>query len=251
MEISMRSIHTHLKSTSFRTPLLVTLVTLVFVAFGSNTSAQDDGDERLSARGVAALVQSFYDQRDAFSADFEQVQFTRVHNHTERGRGRVVFEKPGRMRWDYEEPNGKVFVSDGETMTIYEPPAEGEERGQLIQRPISEDQLPAALSFLTGTGRLDRDFTFRLLNAERYGFSAGYVLELRPREETPHFERVLFYVQITGEGRRRAGVIRRVLILDQHGNRNSLTFRNMSFPEDVPDSRFSYRAPSNARRVQQ
>ncbi len=223
--------------------------TSLSAAFCALALAPALAQERLSARQVAALVQSFYDQSTSFTADFRQQQYTKVHDRTERASGRVVFEKPGKMRWDYAAPNGQVFVSDGETLLVYQPPDEGERHGQLIERAMSEHQLPQAFSFLTGTGRLDRDFRFRLLNAQREGFRNGYVLELRPREPTPQYERVLFFVRIVERGEQRAGVIQRVLIIDSSGNRNRFDFRNMRFPGDIPDSRFRYRPPAGTRRV--
>ncbi|MEM6954619.1 MAG: outer membrane lipoprotein carrier protein LolA [Myxococcota bacterium] len=218
-----------------------------FVALGEGPAKAQQA--RRSARDVAALVQSFYDQRRAFEADFDQRQFTKIQNHTQEARGHVTFEKPGKMRWDYDEPNGQVFVSDGGRLTIYQPPEEGESVGQVIEREISEHQLPLAFSFLTGTGRLDNDFTFRLLDAARQSFE-GYVLELRPREPTPHYDRVLFFVQLHEAQSGVAPVIHRVLIEDSAGNRNEFTFRNLRLPRDIPDARFRYRPPRNARRVQ-
>src|SRR5690606_26884686 len=118
-------------------------------------------------------------------------------------------------------------------LQIYQPPDEGETEGQLIDRAMSEDQLPLAFSFLTGTGRLDRDFRLRLVDAARQGFEGGYVLELRPRRPTPHYDRVLFFIRIVGEGERRAGVIQRVLILDASGNRNRFDFSEQRFNREV------------------
>ncbi|MBX3249161.1 MAG: outer membrane lipoprotein carrier protein LolA [Myxococcales bacterium] len=204
---------------------------------------------RVDARGLAAIVQSFYDQTTTMEARFEQTQYTKVYDRTERASGRVVFKKPGKMRWDYAAPNGQVFVSDGQRLLVYQPPDEGEQQGQLIERQLSEDQLPLAFSFLTGTGRLDRDFRLRLVDAARQDFAEGHVLELRPRRPTPHYDRVLFFVRLVGEGAQRAGVIQRVLILDSAGNRNRFDFSELRFNRDVPESRFDYRPPANTRRV--
>ena len=33
--------------------------------------------------------------------------------------GRLALRKPGRMRWDYTKPAGKLFVSDGKWMWLY------------------------------------------------------------------------------------------------------------------------------------
>ena len=38
--------------------------------------------------------------------------------------------------------------------------------------------MPAAFSFLTGTGRLEKNFSFRLLDAAAQGYADGAVLEL-------------------------------------------------------------------------
>ncbi len=204
----------------------------------------------VDAAGVASLVQSFYDRTTTFEADFHQTQYTKLYDRTERARGRVVFKKPGRMRWDYAAPNGQVFVSDGQRLSIYQPPDEGEQGGQLIERAIDEDQLPQAFAFLIGTGRLDRDFHLRLLDARRQGFPAGHVLELRPKVASPHYEKVLFFVQVVEQGGRRAGVIKRVLVIDAAGNRNRFDFDNLRFNVDVPDSRFRFTPPRGTRRVE-
>ncbi len=226
----------------------LTSAVLLSVLLSTLAFAQSE-EEELSARQVAALVQSFYDQTNSFHAEFRQTQFTKVYDRTERARGTVVFEKPGRMRWDYADPNGQVFVSNGERLSIYQPPDEGEEHGQLIERPVSEDQLPLAFSFLTGTGRLDRDFRMRLLDPEREGARSGYVLELRPRRATPHYEKVLFFVRVVQQGGERAGVIHRVLIIDAAGNRNRFDFRRMRFNREVESDTFNFTAPTGTQRV--
>ncbi len=32
-----------------------------------------------------------------------------------------MLRKPGRMRWDYSQPKGKLFVCDGKNLWIYTP----------------------------------------------------------------------------------------------------------------------------------
>ncbi len=115
---------------------------------------------------------------------------------------------------------------------------------------MDSDQLPQAFSFLTGTGRLDRDFNFRLLNARRHRFPNGYVLALRPRRPNANYEQLLFYVRIVGEGDQRAGIVQRVLIRDAQGNTNRFTFEEMQFNREVPENHFTFRPPANTRRVQ-
>src|SRR5688500_1864430 len=105
-----------------------------------------------AARDVARAVQAFYDQTRDVSASFHQTYVNKLYKRTDRSSGRVVFKKPGMMRWDYAQPNGKVIASTGKTLTVYEP-GEAGEPGQVIEQTIAQAQLPQALAFLMGTGK--------------------------------------------------------------------------------------------------
>jgi len=205
--------------------------------------------KRLDARTIVTLVQTFYDQTKTLQASFEQTRYTRLYDRYDRARGTVVFKKPGKMRWDYAQPNGQVFVSDGTKLLIYQPPEEGEKRGQLIERKLDQDQLPSAFSFLTGQGDLEKDFEVRLLDHDNETFADGHVLQLIPRKPTPNYEQLVFYVRTLGTDGKRAGIVQRVLIIDAAGNRNRFDFSKFKFDRDVPDKRFDYRPPKGTERV--
>ncbi len=149
------------------------------------------------------------------------------------------------MRWDYARPNGKIVLSDGQKLLVYEPGDDGQS-GQVYEQKLEEAQLPQALAFLTGSGRLENSFTFRLLDAKREGYPNGHVLELRPRTPSPHYERILFYVE---KDPRLAGLVRRVLIIDPDGNRNRFDFSKLQFNRRVQPSLFKWKPPAGTRRV--
>jgi outer membrane lipoprotein carrier protein len=211
-------------------------------------SAAEDGAP-LDPAVVVGLVQSFYDQTKTLQAEFEQTRYTRLYDRYDRARGKVVFKKPGMMRWDYAEPNGQVFVSDGKKLLIYQPPEEGEKHGQLIERALEEDQLPSAFSFLIGSGNLEKDFEVRLLEHGDEKFRDGYVLQLIPRKPTSNYEQLVFYVRTLTTGAKRAGIVQRVLIIDSSGNRNRFDFSKIKFNRDVSDKRFKYSPPKGTQRV--
>ena len=194
---------------------------------------------------VAAAVQAFYDQAKDLSASFFQTYVNKVYQRTDRSKGRVVFKKPGKMRWDYDQPNGKVITSNGEKVLVYEPGEDGD-KGQVIEQDLGAAQLPQAMSFLLGTGKLQNDFTFRLLDAAREGYAAGDVLELKPKVATPQFERLVFYVERTKALR---GLVRRLLIIDASGNRNRFDFGGIKFNGNVGGQLFDFRPPAGTRHV--
>lgn len=197
---------------------------------------------------VAARVQTFYDQVQDMSARFCQTYRNKLYDRLDRSCGNVQFHKPGQMRWDYDAPSNKILVSDGNRIQIYEPGGQGTP-GQVAEMPLARSELPQALSFLTGTGRMEEQFTFRLLNAQREGFANGDVLELTPRRENPHFSRILFYVTRVQVGSATAGLVDRVLILDHAGNRNRFDFSNINYRARIDANVFRWTPPAGTRRI--
>ncbi|MBZ5577277.1 MAG: outer membrane lipoprotein carrier protein LolA [Acidobacteriia bacterium] len=68
--------------------------------------------------------------------------------------GILMLRKPGRMRWDYTQPKGKLWVSDGKDWWLYTPAENRAEKGKLKE---SED-MRAPLAFLLGKLHFDKEF---------------------------------------------------------------------------------------------
>ncbi len=186
----------------------------------------------LTADQVAQRIQEFYDRTSDFQADFTQVSVNRLYGQEQRS-GRVIFRKPGRMRWNYAAPHNDVIVSNGTTLWAYQ----AEER-QAIQQTLTQSQMPTALAFLTGVGRLTDAFTFRLLDATQFQYPSGYVLELRPTSPQPTYERIVFYVD------RGSFQVARTVVIDAQGNRNQFTFVRPQVNLNVPESTFNWSPPA-------
>jgi outer membrane lipoprotein carrier protein len=77
--------------------------------------------------------------------------------------GTLVLRKPGRMRWDYDQPKGKLFISDGKFLWLYTP---AENRAEKMKLKESDD-MRAPLAFLLG--KLDFSKEFRNLQAKPEG----------------------------------------------------------------------------------
>jgi outer membrane lipoprotein carrier protein len=216
------------------------------------TAARTDAAKQVprdsdAARSTLAAVQTFYEQTRDVTADFHQTYVNKLYDRTDRSHGHVVFKKPGKMRWDYAKPNGKVISASSGRLVVYEPGDEPTDKGQVLQQNFAQAELPQAMSFLLGTGKLADDFDGKLLDAAREGFPNGQVLELRPKQPSPHFDRLLFYVETSASVR---GLVRRLVIIDSSGNRNRFDFSALKFNSSVTDGTFEWTPPADARRVQ-
>jgi outer membrane lipoprotein carrier protein len=68
--------------------------------------------------------------------------------------GELTLRKPGKMRWDYTTPAGKLFVSDGKDVYLYTPEAHRVEKTKLR----ASDDMRAPLAFLLGKLDFAKDF---------------------------------------------------------------------------------------------
>jgi len=189
-----------------------------------------------TAQDIAARVQNFYNQTKTFQADFKQDYLIKMHDKKQTSEGHVIFEKPGRMSWKYDEPNGNRVVSDGRELKVYDA-----QNQQMFEQPVDKSQYPAALSFLMGQGELTSSFDLRLLDAKQMKFEDGYVLEGTPKDPTPAYQKVLLYVDA------QTSQVRRVLILDAQGNRNRFDFNNPIVNTPVSPNVFTFTPPQGTQ----
>jgi outer membrane lipoprotein carrier protein len=186
-----------------------------------------------NALDVSAKIQKVYDGITNYEADFTQQYSMKAFGQKKDSKGHVTFVKPGKMRWDYTDPKDNVVVSDGVTLWSYV--ASDKQARKML---VKDSQMPTALAFLTGKGELAKDFDLKLLDAAKYKFEKGYVLEARPKAATNLYSFVLFYVDGA------TYQVRRVLIVDAQNNRNRFDFDKPKVNEKVDDSRFKWSPPA-------
>lgn len=182
---------------------------------------------------VVNAVQNFYNRTTSFQSDFDQEYWVKLHNVKKTSHGHVTFAKPGKMDWVYDEPQGNRVVSDGTTLRVYEAA-----NRQMYEQKVSASQYPAALSFLTGQGKLTDSFDFELFDGKQFNFEGGSVLVGTPKTPTPAYQKVLFYVD------QQTSQVRRVMVIDGQGNRNRFDFKNPKVNLPVVPTQFNFVPPA-------
>lgn len=204
-------------------PMLLALLT----AWGATLAAQPPQ----TPQAVAAQLQARLDRLIDFEAEFVQTYEGGVLRARTTESGTVQLKRPDRMRWVYERPERKEFVSDGVRLYAYIPA----DRQVIVSAlPAQADAVPVLL--LTGRARLDRDFVAAFTELP---VAARGLLGLRLTPRGPETE----YAAITLGLDPRSLQVRYLDALDRQGGRSAFTFANVKENRGLSDRLFEFRVP--------
>jgi outer membrane lipoprotein carrier protein len=147
--------------------------------------------------------------------------------------GRAVVEKgtlslkpPGRMRWEYRDPEKKTFVSDGRTFYFYVPA----DRQVIVREQADSRGTPALL--LSGRGDILTHFAV----TEEEPANGHRRLRLVPKKADPEIDHVILDVDD-------AARIRGIAVVDAQGNRSQFAFDRFKENVGLADSLFRFQVP--------
>lgn len=163
-----------------------------------------------------------------------------VESYTVQGRarksesGQLTLRKPGRMRWDYSAPSGKLFVSDGKDVYLYTPESKRVEKSKL---KASED-MRAPLAFLLG--KLDFEHDFRDFEFKMDG--ANYLITAKAKDEKFPYEQIQMLVTPGNE-------IQRLTISLRDGSLLTFDLSDEKLNPPVNEAQFKFQMPPGATMV--
>lgn len=166
-----------------------------------------------------------------------EVQFTQIFAFGPRKRtenGVLYLEKPGKMRWDYTKPEGKVFVADGKYVYLYSPTTNVAERTPFK----ATDDLRAPLAFLLG--RLDFQKDFRRFTMKP--MESNYWITAEPRSNKAPYTSVAFLVSPNYQ-------ILQVEVTGADQTVNRFVFEKEQRNTSIAAAQFEFRPPQGARLV--
>jgi outer membrane lipoprotein carrier protein len=126
-------------------------------------------------------VEDRYNNVRTLELDFDQT-YSGPNRPRRTESGKLYLRKPGRMRWEYTKPAGKLFVSDGKNYWYYSPSTRRAEKMKLKE---AED-MQAPLAFLLG--RLDFSRDFSRFNVRQEGDRVRIAAEPKNPNKAPYRE---------------------------------------------------------------
>lgn len=169
------------------------------------------------------------------SALFEQTTSIRSLNQEQRASGILLLKRPNKMRWEYQKPEPRLFVTDGKTLWAYSPADK-----QVVVQEVGEafaSRLP--ISILAGDCQLRKDFEISAVeNAATRGSGNFTILDLRPKHVEGGITRMLLEVNL------KSYTIERITVFDPSGNTSVYKLSDLKLNPGLNDQQFTFTPPA-------
>jgi outer membrane lipoprotein carrier protein len=167
----------------------------------------------------------------SFSASFIQESTIKAMELTDSARGKVYVRHPGKMRWEYEQPDRQIIITDGYELWIYRP-----EDNQVMTGAAPEFFRDGkGASFLSDIKLLRENFDIVLLETEKSFF---HELNLTPREKNMDVARIRLSVSMS------TFTVMRVATYNFYGDETRIDLLNSQFGQALDDALFSFEIPA-------
>lgn len=219
------------------------VVLAVVAAFAGGARAQVPGAKPACEPGLgeamARKIQARYEAVRDLQADFVQTSTAATFEgealmSAAPRQGKVVFAKPGKMRWTYAAPEASVVVSDGRTLWIHDLDAKTVTRLAVTEGYLSG----AALQFLLGDGKILEAFEVGVAECD----AKQVTLDLLPREDAS-YERLGLVAD------RATGSIRATSVTDLFGNQTNIRFERLEENRNPAPKTFVFEIPAGVELI--
>ena len=194
---------------------------------------QTSGCHSLSRSRMTIPVSGRCQASSAFSARFDIESTLTAMQVTDTARGRLLVKYPGKMRWEYEEPDPMLFVTDGETLWMYQP----QERQVTVGRADEVLGGSQGASFLSDVRLLREAFEIAI---DPSGSSDTARLKLTPREEAFDIASITMTIALATYD------VIEVVTTNLYDDTTRIVFRDIAFQQTFADELFEFVIPEGA-----
>jgi outer membrane lipoprotein carrier protein len=180
-----------------------------------------------SVHELAQRVDAYYNGLHSLRADFtESYEGMGIRRQES---GTLLLRKPGKMRWNYSQPQGKVFLLNGKYGWFYSP---GDPQAERLAASAMDD-MRSPLRFLLGHTQLEKEFQNLSLSSD------GRELKLSgvPKGMQERVSEITLGIGASG-------VIQSITIMETDGARTAFTFTNNEPNAPAPETEFEFHPPA-------
>ena len=180
---------------------------------------------------VAAGLQQRYASAETMTGNFQQTYRAPGIEQVESGVFRM--KRPGLMRWDYRQPETKLFVADGREAFLYVPL----DRQVTIQSFSASDMRGTPLEFLLGGTDIRKNFVVSWENNFRPTSEPTLLVRLTPRSSQSEYQFLVLAIDPKNYD------LRRITIHEHGGNTSEFLLSNLSANAKIDNKEFRFKPP--------
>ncbi len=183
-----------------------------------------------------------YQTISTLSAEFVQIVANPLAGAPDTTRGRLYEMRPSRFAMRFTDPKGDRIVADGRWLWLYTPSSAP---GQVIRAaiPAAGDTGPNFIGQFVEHPRTR--YRARYLHADSLADGWADVVALAPTAADQPYSEAVIWVD------RNDGLLRRIEIVEESGQRRTVILRHLTVNAGVPQREFTFSVPSGARVVDQ
>lgn len=191
------------------------------------------GEPTLMLGDILRKVESNYQQTQAFTAYFRQMTTSAAASAmVTEASGKLFYEKPRQMRWEYDKPEPQTFVANQQLAWLHVP---AEKQISLYDAKALFSS-PLAQTFFEGVVELKNNFDVTLdLNQSNV---ARAVLKLIPKKEDPQIKKLYLWIDLPAH---------RISAVESHdalGNTNKITLESQVVASNLDAKLFQLEIPA-------
>jgi outer membrane lipoprotein carrier protein len=206
------------------------LFVMLAVACASAQESLPDDNARLTSQ-LIERIEARYGRMRGLAAEFEQRYSAPGRERERRERGRLVLQRPRRMRWEYDPKPGKLFIVNGRDVWLYIPADREATHADL--NSVSDARFP--FLFLLGQTNLRREFrSITLVESNAQGETR--TLQLVPRNSSAGLREI--FLEVYPDGR-----MMKVTLVENGGAMSEVTLSNVRENFVAPPEAFEFRPP--------
>ncbi len=217
-----------------RTVLLTLAAVCVVLSGQALRTAAADQSQQLP-EDLAEIINGLEERYNVpdFSAEFQQESVLKAMDIRDTANGKVWFQRPGKMRWEYEKPEPQTIITDSRELWIFRP----------LDNQVMVGKAPAyfsggkGASFLTDIRLLSSQFDMAVAEKTDPDY---HVVLLTPKNKTPDLDKTMMWIN------RGTYNIEKVVTYNQFGDETIMRFTSIGFNQDLDPTMFHFDVPEGA-----